>query len=82
MNIPGFNAEAALRTRGGCQQTARNRGLPGSGKVVPALQPVGEYYWDRYSDDGCYYSICHWSWYDGPPYFTTYCTTPEFICAH
>jgi hypothetical protein len=79
MNIPGFNAEAALRTPGGYQQTARNRGLPGSEKVVPALQIKGTFTWDSYSNDGCYYSICHLYIYDGAPYFNTQCDTTN-IC--
>ena len=81
MNMPGFDAEAALATSSGRYGMACDRGLSRSEQVIPAAIRSSWTTCGHDPNDICIYRCCTSTIYDGPPYFTTTCTR-DWVCAH
>jgi len=81
MKLPILAAEATLRNSRGFRLVVDKPPAPESRRVMPAAVK-GSYTMEGHDrDEYCLYRICVFTWYDGPPYFTTNCSA-NWICGH
>jgi hypothetical protein len=81
MKLPPLTSEAPRRYSRQFRLVADHPAAREAGQVVPAAEKGSFTIEGHDPDEICLYRQCVFTWFDGPPYFTTKCTV-DWVCGH